>query len=88
MNQQEFNAKLKRAASDEERISLLDSYGEELFEKEDYPGAINVYSQALKIMLESPILFHKLVYSGFSRVSKGGMSQVVGIGNGFTQILV
>jgi tetratricopeptide (TPR) repeat protein len=49
VNQQEFNAKLKSAASDEERISLLDSYGEELFEKENYPGAIDAYSQALKI---------------------------------------
>ena len=55
MNQQEFKAKLKGAASGEERISLLDAYGEEQFEKENYPAAIDVYSQALRIRNEPNI---------------------------------
>jgi tetratricopeptide (TPR) repeat protein len=48
VNQKEFDAKLKNAGSDEERVSICDSYAEELFEKEKYPQAIAVYSQALK----------------------------------------
>lgn len=52
MNQQQFNAKLKRAASDVDRISLCDSYAEELFEKEKYPEAIKIYTLALKIEKE------------------------------------
>ena len=52
MNEQQFNAKLKSAASNEERISLVDTYGEELFEKEHYAEAIRVYSLALKLRSE------------------------------------
>lgn len=49
MNQQQFNARLKTAKSNEERIALYDSYAGELFEKESYPAAIKAYSAALKI---------------------------------------
>ncbi len=48
VNQTQFNAKLKNAGSDEERVSLYDSFAEELFEKENYSEAIRIYSQALK----------------------------------------
>jgi tetratricopeptide (TPR) repeat protein len=48
VNQKQFDARLKNTKSDEERVSLFDSYAEELFEKEDYANAIDVYSQALK----------------------------------------
>jgi tetratricopeptide (TPR) repeat protein len=49
VNKKQFDTKFASAASDEERISLLDSYAGELFDKEDYAGAVEVYSQALKI---------------------------------------
>jgi len=49
VNKQQFNARLKRADSSEERLSLLDAYAEELFDKEHYEEAVEVYSQALKI---------------------------------------
>jgi tetratricopeptide (TPR) repeat protein len=48
VNQTQFNAKLKNAGSDDERISLYDAFAEELFEKEKYSEAISVYTQALK----------------------------------------
>ena len=49
MNQQQFEAKLKKAVTEEQRISLFDSYAEELFNKDNYSEAIKVYSQAFKI---------------------------------------
>jgi tetratricopeptide (TPR) repeat protein len=49
VNQQQLDAKLKKAVSEEERISLFDSYAEELFKKENYSEAIKIYSQALRI---------------------------------------
>jgi tetratricopeptide (TPR) repeat protein len=49
VNQKQFDAKLKSAASTEERIALLDTYGEELFNKEKYAAAVRVYSQGLTI---------------------------------------
>ena len=49
MDKKQFNAKLKKATSIEVRIPLLDEYGEELFEKENYGEAVKVYSQALTI---------------------------------------
>ncbi len=48
MNQKQFNARLKDAGSNEERLSLFDAYAEELFQKDKYAQAIDVYSQALK----------------------------------------
>jgi len=44
VNQQQFEAKLKNAVTEEQRISLFDSYAEELFHKDNYPEAIKVYS--------------------------------------------
>jgi tetratricopeptide (TPR) repeat protein len=49
VNQQQFKARLKEAAANEDRIALLDAYAEELFNKESYADAIKIYSQALKI---------------------------------------
>jgi tetratricopeptide (TPR) repeat protein len=49
VNQQQFNSKLKEAATKEDRIAVLDAYAEELFNKESYAEAIKIYSQALKI---------------------------------------
>jgi tetratricopeptide (TPR) repeat protein len=49
VNQQQFNAKLKRAATKEDRITILDAYAEELFNKERYAEAIKLYSRGLKI---------------------------------------
>ncbi|MEJ2109866.1 MAG: tetratricopeptide repeat protein [Acidobacteriota bacterium] len=49
MDKKQFNAKLKHAATVEERIALYDTYGEELFKKEKYAEAIDVYSMAMNI---------------------------------------
>jgi tetratricopeptide (TPR) repeat protein len=49
VNKAQFDAKLKRAATDEERIAIQDAYAEELFDKEDYGGAALVYGQAFKL---------------------------------------
>jgi tetratricopeptide (TPR) repeat protein len=49
VNQQQFNSKMKSAGSEEERISISDAYAEELYEKENYPAAIKVFSGALKL---------------------------------------
>lgn len=48
LNRKEFNARLKKATSREERLSLFDTYGEELFDKENYSEAIKVNAEALK----------------------------------------
>jgi tetratricopeptide (TPR) repeat protein len=48
VDQKQFNSRLKKLTSEEERIALYDSYAEELFEKENYPGAIKIYSEALR----------------------------------------
>jgi tetratricopeptide (TPR) repeat protein len=49
VNKQQFNAKLKSAASNDEKISLLDAYAGELFEKEKYLEAVKTYSDAVKL---------------------------------------
>jgi tetratricopeptide (TPR) repeat protein len=49
VNKQQFDAKFKSAASNDERISLLDAYGAELFEKEKYSDAAKTFAQALKL---------------------------------------
>jgi tetratricopeptide (TPR) repeat protein len=49
VNRQQFDAKLKSVVSEDERISLFDSYAEELFHKENYSEAIKIYSRALRI---------------------------------------
>jgi tetratricopeptide (TPR) repeat protein len=55
VKEQQFNAKLKEATTDSDRIAILDSYAEELFAKESYLEAIKVYSQALKIARQQNI---------------------------------
>jgi tetratricopeptide (TPR) repeat protein len=49
VNQQQFSAKFKKAATKEDRIAILDAYAEELFSKNNYAEAIKIYSNALKI---------------------------------------
>jgi tetratricopeptide (TPR) repeat protein len=49
VNQQQFKAKLKTAATSEERMSLHDAYAEELFARENYSEAVKVLAQASKI---------------------------------------
>lgn len=61
MNQREFNARLKNAASAEERISIADAYAEELFDKESYPDAIKIYSSALALAKQANV---KAYFSG------------------------
>jgi tetratricopeptide (TPR) repeat protein len=48
VKKQQFNNRLQKAASEEERILLFDTYGEELFDRENYPEAIKVNAQALR----------------------------------------
>ena len=55
MNRQQFNAKLKSAATHEQRISLFDAYAEELFERENYSEAVKIYADALKLAKEANI---------------------------------
>jgi tetratricopeptide (TPR) repeat protein len=49
MDQREYKARLKSADSVEKRIALFDSYAGELFEKEKYSEAIEIFAQALKV---------------------------------------
>ena len=47
MTKQQFNARLKRASSDKERLDIHDAYARELFDRENYTKALNIYEQAL-----------------------------------------
>jgi tetratricopeptide (TPR) repeat protein len=55
VNKKQFDAKLASAVSDEERISLLDAYAGELFEKESYPEAAGIYAQAMKMSKQTNV---------------------------------
>ncbi len=55
MNKQQFHAKLKKAGSDAERISLHDAYAEELFNKGNYQEAARIYGEALGIVKQTNI---------------------------------
>ncbi len=55
VNDKQFEARLKSAASDEQRISIFDAHAEELFDKENYSEAVKFYTEALKIARESNI---------------------------------
>jgi tetratricopeptide (TPR) repeat protein len=50
VNRQQFNARLKSAVSDEQRVSIHDAYAEELFNKENYAEAVGIYTAALKMV--------------------------------------
>jgi tetratricopeptide (TPR) repeat protein len=71
VNKQQFNEKLRKAASDEERILLYDSYGEELFEKENYSEAIKVNAQALKAQTQPNLQAYFTGRIGFCHFSAG-----------------
>jgi tetratricopeptide (TPR) repeat protein len=47
VNKQQFNARLKRAATDDERLAVHEAYANGLFEREKYTEALNIYEQAL-----------------------------------------
>ena len=49
MNKLQFNAKLKKAATDEERLAVHDAYAEELFARGNYTEAVKIYRQAFTI---------------------------------------
>ena len=49
MTKQQFNARLKRASSDEERMAIHDAYATELFDRKRYTEAMNIYEQAIKL---------------------------------------
>jgi len=55
VNNKQYEARLKHAKSDEERISIYDAHAEELFDKEKYSDAVKIYTEALKIAKESNI---------------------------------
>jgi tetratricopeptide (TPR) repeat protein len=55
VNQQQFNVRLKKAVTEEERISLMDAYAEELFKKENYSEAMKIYTQGMKIARQQNI---------------------------------
>jgi tetratricopeptide (TPR) repeat protein len=48
MNKQLFNARLKRAETDEERMAIHEAYASALFDRGKYTEALNIYEQALK----------------------------------------
>ena len=47
VNKQQFSARLKRAASDEDRLVVHDAYARELFDRKKYSEAMSIYEQAL-----------------------------------------
>ena len=49
MNKQQYNAGLKRAATDEERLAIHEAYASGLFDREKYTEALNIYEQALPL---------------------------------------
>ena len=49
MNKKQFEARLKNAATAEERLALMDAYGGDLFDRERYADANGIYSQALRL---------------------------------------
>ncbi len=55
MNNKQFEARLKSAASDEDRISIFDAHAEELFDQENYSEAVKIYTEALKMAKEPNI---------------------------------
>ena len=55
MNKQQFAAGMKRAASDEERLDIHDAYAKELFDKDNYTEALNIYTQALEFTKQQNI---------------------------------
>jgi tetratricopeptide (TPR) repeat protein len=61
VNQQQFNVRFKKAVTEEERISLMDAYAEELFKKENYSEAVKIYAQGMKIARQQNI---KAYFSG------------------------
>jgi tetratricopeptide (TPR) repeat protein len=55
VNRQQLDTKVKKADSNEQRVSLYDTYAEGLFEKENYSEAVEIYNKALKIAKEPNI---------------------------------
>jgi len=49
VNKKQFEARLKNAATAEERLALMDAYGGDLFDRERYADANGIYSQALRL---------------------------------------
>jgi len=49
VNKQQFNAGMKRAATDEVRLAIHDAYAKELFDGGNYDEALVIYKQALEL---------------------------------------
>ena len=47
MNKRQYDAGLKRAATDEERLTINETYANGLFDKGKYTEALNIYEQAI-----------------------------------------
>jgi len=71
VNNQQFKAMLKSASTDEERISLYDTYGEELFEKASYAEAIEINAQALKAQKQPNLKAYFTGRIGFCHYNMG-----------------
>ncbi len=71
MNKQQFSKKLRNAASGEERLAIYDSYGEELFEKENYSEAIKVNLAAMKSQKHPNVKAYFMGRIGFCHFSAG-----------------
>ena len=71
MNKQQFNARLKRAASDEERMAIHDAYTEALFEREKFDEALSIYEKALKFTKQQNVKAYIAGKIGICQYHKG-----------------
>ena len=70
MNKQQFNAGLKRAASDAERLDIHDAYAKGLFDRENYTEALNIYTQALEFTKQQNVKAYLLGKIGICHFNK------------------
>jgi len=71
MNKQQLNARLKSAATDEERIDIYDAYADELFLNENYAEAVEIYMQAFKIVKQQNTKAYFAGQIGFCHYNNG-----------------
>ena len=71
MNKQQFYAGLKRAASDEVRLAIYDAYAKELFDKDNYAEALNIYEQALELTKQQNVRAYLIGKIGICHYNNG-----------------
>ena len=71
MNKQQFNARLKRAASDNERLAIHETYANALFDREKYTEALNIYEQALNHTKQQNVKAYLVGKIGICHFHKG-----------------